>query len=163
MTLKFSRISFSHPPEICERSVIPQLLSVRHFIKTCYPDSILIRGYMLCLNIHRYLTQVEVRSYPCCCCYTGLCKHILYDRHGKIVRTHLIYPKIIRHIHEHLIYGIHMHILWCYILQIDVIYIRTVLHVICHTWRSGYIRNRKFIMLRKLIGIAALPGKVSTG
>ena len=139
MLLKLLRISSSDSPKIRNGSVIPEFFPVALFIENRYPDTIFVRGYVFRLNVHRYLAQIHICTYSRCGCYSGLAEYILYDRHCKFVRCLMIYSKIIRDIHKHLIYGIHMHVLRRNILQIYVVDHRTVFHVVRHPWRCCYI------------------------
>ena len=130
--------------------MIPEISSVTHLIQSCDPHSVFIRLDMLRFHIHCDLAQIQITSDPSCCCDPCAVKHILYDRGSKTLRCHLICVQIIGHIHKNLIDRIHMHILRCYIFQIDIINPCTVLHVIRHPRRCCNIPQRQLWIRRQL-------------
>ena len=111
--LQFLRIASSHAPEIRDRSVIPQKLSVRHLIKLGDTHSGMVLRNMFRNNIHRDLGKIKIGSDSRSRSNPGLIFHITDHLLRQLVGRHMIGIQIISDIHEYFINGIYMDVLWC--------------------------------------------------
>ena len=116
--------------------MFPKLPSEASFVKLCYPYSEFIRRHMLCNYVHRYLAQKQIGTDTGGCGNSRFLHNLPDHLHRKIMCGYLINAQIMGHIHEHLVYGINMHILRGNIFHIYTDYPGAGLHIMLHPRRS---------------------------
>ena len=79
-------------------------MTVAHFIKLCYPDSILVCRYVLCLYVHGYFGKIQIASYSRRSGDSCFIEHCEYHFHSKITGAHSICSQISGDINEHFVY-----------------------------------------------------------
>ena len=129
----------SHPPEVSQRLMIPELPAKAHNIKLSNANSILVRRNMLCNNIHGSLTQKEVGSNSGRCGNSGFVQHLANYLNRKLMGTHLIKWQVRCRINKNFINRINVNILRRKIAQVNIVDSGRILNVKCHTWRCHYI------------------------
>ena len=137
----------AYTPELRDRLVVPQLMPIRHFIQFCDAYTVFVGRHLFGHNIHRHLAEIHIRTNASRSSNARLTQHVANHLHRQLMGSQFICAKISRHIHNHLIDGIHMDVLWCYILQINLVYLRADLNVVCHLRRCCYIVNSPVRML----------------
>ena len=78
-------VAFSNPPEVGNRTVFPEGLSIAHLVQLCNPHTMFIRRYLLCYHIHCDLAEIQVASNPSRCRDTGGVQNIQNHPHGKVM------------------------------------------------------------------------------
>ena len=146
--LQLLLVAPSHPPEIRQRTVIPEQSAVTHLVQFCNAHTISIRLYMFCHNIERHFAQIEIGSDPGGCRDARLSKDILYHFRRKFSRCHVVCPQIMCDIHKHLVDRIDMNILRRHITQIEIVNSGAVIHVERHARRCDLISQPLFRMPR---------------
>ena len=126
----------SDSPEVCQRSVFPVFPAVGHLVQLRNPDTVLVGGTVLRLDVHRNFGKVKVgansRSSGNACGGQYVTDH----PQGQVVGRASVGLEVIRHVNEDLVNRIDLNVLLCHIFQIDGIYLRADFHIFLHPRRS---------------------------
>ena len=74
---QFLSVSPTNSPKVGERTVIPQLAAIAHFIQFGYANTIFVSRYMLRNDVHSDFGKVHICTNTGCCGYTGRFQNIL--------------------------------------------------------------------------------------
>ena len=129
--LKFLCCLASYHPEVGEGPVIPQLQLVRIFIEHSY--EVLC---MFCDYVHGYFRKIQIRTDTRRCPYSYPLIDFSHQKLRHLFRIHVVSLQISSHIKEDLIYRIDVHVFRRDVVEIYLIYFRSVLHVELHPRRG---------------------------
>ena len=138
---KFLCYAFAHTPELGNWGIVPKLFAVTPLIEFCYANAILVSWSFFCHDVHGYLAEVEICADAGCRRYSCVLQYIANHGHSQFVCRHTICIKVSRYVHEHLVNGIYMYILWRNVFQINLIDACAVLNIFCHAWRGCNVVN----------------------
>ena len=113
---------------------------------------------MLGHDVHGNLAQIKVGTDTCRGRDARLLQDMADHRHGQFVCRHAVGQQIRSHIDEDLVDAVHMNILRCDILQVNLIDPPAVFDVISHPGRSHDVIHLPVGMLFQRPGIAGLAG-----
>lgn len=130
------RHSPSHPPEISQRTVVPEQTAIAHFIQLGNPHPVFICRDMLGFDVHGDLGEIEIGSDPRRRSDAGGFENIQNDGPGQLPSGHLKGFQITGGVNEHLINGIDMDVLRSRVFEIDLIDPGAPLDVVGHPGRS---------------------------
>ena len=116
--------------------MIPQLLSVRHFVQFGNAYAVLVGRHLLGYDVHCHFAQIHVGTDAGCCSNAGLLQHIPNHRYCQLVSCFLVSSQIVGNVHKDLVYAIDMNILRRDVLQIDTVDFAAYLDVLRHTGHS---------------------------
>lgn len=137
MLIQLTYIAFSHAPEVCKRTVIPQHAAVAHFIQLGDAYVFCIRRDMLRHDIHSHLGQIQVGADAGGCGDAGGTQYVPDNATRQLMSRAAVRCKIRRGIDKNLIDGVDNNMLGGDILGVHVLDPRAVLHVVRHAWRSN--------------------------
>ena len=149
----------SDPPEIRNRPMIPQLLSILPLIQFGNAHPVRVRLHVLGDNIHRNLAQIEVCADARRRRNARLAQHRFDHLCGQLARGHAIRRQIARHVNKNLIHRIHADVLLRNIAQIDLVNLCAHLHIVRHLRRRDNIIQRQFRRNPERVRVAAFSVK----
>ena len=143
--------------------MIPQQSPIAHLVQACNSYAVLIWRHMLCNNIHRRLTQVQIGTDPCRGSHARSVQHILQYPCRQFSCTHPISIQIMCHIHKYLINRINMNVFRSNIFKINIVNLCAVFHIKSHPGRRYNITKFQLRMFFQLVVLIRSSGKSSTG
>ena len=141
--LEFFRGAASHAPEVGERLVRPQFVPEFALVQLGDTHAIPVGRNVLGNNIHRHLAQKQVGADAGRGRDAGGVQHIEDDFPRQLTRGQTVGLQIAGHVHEHLVDGVHHHVLRRDIFHVNGINPAAVRHIMCHMRRCDDEIHRK--------------------
>ena len=158
---KRSCIALANAPEVGQGTVIPKLLAVGDLVKLCNSYAVLVCGHLLCHNVHCNLGKIQIGSDTNRGGNSRCRQHVADEHTCKLMPCHSSGFEIARCINEHFINRVNVDILGGYVLEIDLIDPRAVLHIVRHTRRRNDIGHGKRRICFQLVDIIRLTHELA--
>ena len=159
--LELFGVASPNTPEVRQRTVLPELSAVAHFVKLRNADAVFIRRNVLCHDVHGDLAEIEV----CADARRGrdACGAQHIEDHGlrQFAGRHVVGFEVAGHVHHHLINGVDVNILGRNVFEVDIVDLRADLNVFRHLRRCDKIPHRTQRISRKLTGVTAFLKEVA--
>ena len=146
---EFFRITAAYSPEIRNRRMLPEQLSVAFFVKLRNPRSVLVRGHFLRDYIHCNLRKIHISADARSRRYSRGNVNIAHNLPCKLMRGRFSRGKIIRRVNKNLVYRVNVNIFGGRVFQINFVDFRAVFNIMSHSRRrNDIIRHKPRIFLK---------------
>ena len=133
--LELARDAVADAPEVCQRTMAPQLLAVGALVERRDAHAVLVRGNMFGHDVHGDLGEIEVGADACGRRDVRLAGHVADHGARKFVRGHARGLQIVRRVDENLVDGVDQKVIHRDIPQVDLDDPARVFHVVTHARR----------------------------
>ena len=141
--LQLFGVTAAYPPEIRERTVVPQVAAVAHLVQLRDTHTICIRLDVFGPNIHGDLAEVEIRADARRGGDAGRLQYILNDLHRQLAGAEFVGVQVVGNVHQHFVYRIVVNVTGGNVFEIDIVDPGTPLHVVRHPGRSHDVVHRQ--------------------